>query len=173
MTTVCKNEYNTGAKDIVDLGLVRALLNGQTETKGNLIFLLQGTQNLYGYLPAEALKEISLFTGNSLSSIYSVATFYSQFRLQPAGKNIIRICHGTACHVQNTNAVTIALYDELGISDGGTTPDSLFTLETVACLGCCSLAPVMMIGEDTYGNLTPQEAVKVIKGIRRREGAQK
>src|SRR5512145_1905528 len=127
MTSECKNENNKGAKDAVDLGLVRALLNSQTETKGNLIFLLQGTQNLYGYLPAEALKEISLFTGSSLSSIYSVATFYSQFRLQPAGKNIIRICHGTACHVQNTNAVTIALYDELGISDGGTTPDSLFT----------------------------------------------
>jgi len=172
MTPTCKNENTlTRAEDKIDLGLVKSLLASQTDKRGNLISLLQGTQSLYGYLPVAALREVSGFTGLSLSTIYGVATFYSQFRLKPSGKYVVRICHGTACHVQNTSAVTMAVCDELGVSDGGTTDNLLFTLETVACLGCCSLAPVMMIGEKVYGNLTPREAVKVIKDIRRREGA--
>jgi len=85
------------------------------------------------------------------------------------GKHIIKVCHGTACHVQNANMITDALEDALKIKDGETTEDRLFTLESVACLGCCSLAPLMMIGEDTYGNLTGNEAVKVIKNIRQKE----
>jgi NADH-quinone oxidoreductase subunit E len=166
------NKHNW-AEESVDLSLVDALLDQLADKKGNLIPILQGTQNNYGYLPEKALKEISLRTGHSLSTIYGVATFYSQFRLHPVGKHIIRICHGTACHVQNVNAVGEALQAELKISDGATTEDSMFTLETVACLGCCSLAPVMMIGNDTYGNLTPSKAVKVIRSIRRNDGGTK
>jgi len=112
-------------------------------------------------------------SGLSLSSIYGVATFYAQFRLKPVGKYIIRVCHGTACHVQNVNAVSIALADELNIGDGETPDDALFTLETVACLGCCSLAPVMMIGDETFGNLTPSKAVKIIKGLKRKAISEK
>lgn len=157
----------------VDVSLILPLLEQYSAVKGNLIPIMQGIQDVYGYLPGEALETVSEATGNSLSTLYGVATFYTQFRLVPVGKNIIRICHGTACHVQNVNAVSEALFDELGITDGGTTKDTLFTLETVACLGCCSLAPVMMIGEETFGNLTPAKAVKIIKAIRRKAKEEK
>jgi NADH-quinone oxidoreductase subunit E len=98
--------------------------------------------------------------------MYGVATFYAQFRLKPVGKHIIKVCHGTACHVQNAKEITESLEEALHVRDGETTEDRLFTLESVACLGCCSLAPVMMISEQAYGKLTGNEAVKVIKNIR-------
>ena len=101
--------------------------------------------------------------------MFGIATFYAQFRLNPVGKHIIKVCHGTACHVQNANVITEALQDTLKIKDGETTEDRLFTLESVACLGCCSLAPVMMIGDDTYGKLTGSESVKIVKNIRIKE----
>jgi len=101
--------------------------------------------------------------------MYGVATFYAQFRLKPAGKHIIKVCHGTACHVQNANELTDAIEETLKIKDGETTEDGLFTLESVACLGCCSLAPVMMIGDETSGKLTRTQAVKIVKNIRIRE----
>ena len=101
--------------------------------------------------------------------MYGVATFYAQFRLKPVGKHIIRVCHGTACHVQNATAITDELVSFLNVKDGETTPDRLFTLESVACLGCCSLAPVMMIGDDTFGKLNKKKTVDVIKDIKRKE----
>jgi len=152
---------------LVDISLISPLLDKYASVKGSLIPILQGIQETYGYLPVDALKAASVSTGMTLSTIYGVATFYAQFRLKPVGKNIIRVCHGTACHVQNVNAVSTALVDELGVADGETTSDGIFTLETVACLGCCSLAPVMMIGEETFGNLTPSKAVRIIKNIRK------
>ena len=133
---------------------------------GSLIPLLQGTQHLYGYIPEPAFEMISKETGVDVADIYGVATFYAQFRLSPVGKNIIKVCHGTACHVQNANSITDALKDELDVKDGETTPDGLFTLESVACLGCCSLAPVMMIGDNTYGKLSGKSAVKVLREIK-------
>ncbi len=153
----------------VDLSLMTSLLERFRGKKGNLIPLLQGTQDIYGYLPREALMKIHEFSGLELNELYGVATFYAQFRLNPAGKYIVKMCHGTACHVQNVGDITDQVLDMLGIRDGETTKDGLFTVETVACLGCCSLAPVMMIGEDTHGKLTPSEAVKIIKEIRRAE----
>jgi NADH-quinone oxidoreductase subunit E len=101
--------------------------------------------------------------------MYGVATFYSQFRLNPVGKHIVKVCHGTACHVQNANAITDAIQEALKVSDGETTEDGLFTLESVACLGCCSLAPVMMIDDETYGKLTGDKAKKIIREIKRQE----
>ncbi|MDD5362252.1 MAG: NADH-quinone oxidoreductase subunit NuoE [Ignavibacteria bacterium] len=140
--------------------------------KGNLIPLLQGTQNMYGYIPPEAMHIISKETGLKVSDMYGVVTFYAQFRLNPVGKHIIKVCHGTACHVQNAKAVTEDIQNFLEVKDGGTTPDNIFTLETVACLGCCSLAPVMMIGDETYGKLSGKKAVEVIKEIKRKETLQ-
>jgi len=153
----------------VDLSLLDPLIKTYRHKKGNLIPLLQGTQDIYGYLPREAFVKLSSETGLSLSNLFGVATFYAQFRLKPVGKHIIKVCHGTACHVQNANVITESLQDALRIKDGETTDDRLFTLESVACLGCCSLAPVMMIGEDTYGKLTGSEAVKIVKNIRIKE----
>ena len=101
--------------------------------------------------------------------MYGVATFYAQFRLNPVGKHIIKVCHGTACHVQNADAISDALKEALNVKDGETTEDRLFTLESVACLGCCSLAPVMMIGDEAYGKLTGASAVKIVKDIKIKE----
>jgi len=152
-----------------DLTQVAAIINKYKGKKGNIIPLLQGTQNLFGYIPREAFIMISEEAGIPLNELYGVATFYAQFRLKPVGKHIVKVCHGTACHVQNATAVSVALEEALGVNDGETTPDGLFTLESVACLGCCSLAPVMMIGNDTFGKLTGKSAVNIIKEIKMKE----
>lgn len=136
-------------------------------TPGELIPLLQSAQNHFGYIPRRAIRYISDVTGIPESKIYGVITFYSQFRLQPMGKHIIRICVGTACHVANASLLVDAIQDELGVEVQGTSEDGLFTLFTVACLGCCSLAPAMMVDDETYGKLTPAEARKIIRRIRR------
>ena len=137
--------------------------------KGNLIPILQATQNIYGFVPKAALEYISEKTGLQLSDMFGVATFYAQFRLNPVGKHIIKVCHGTACHVQNANIITDSLMEVLKVKDGETTPDNLFTLESVACLGCCSLAPVMMIDNDTYGKLSGKSSVNIVKEIQLKE----
>ncbi len=153
----------------VDLTLIDPLIEKYKGKKGNMIPILQGTQGVYGYLPAESFIKISELTGLKLSEMYGVATFYTQFRLNPVGKHIVKVCHGTACHVQNATALSEAVEDALGIKDGETTEDRLFTLESVACLGCCSLAPVMMIGDETYAKLTGNQAVKIVKEIKIKE----
>ncbi len=156
-------------QDVVDLSKIDVLIDKYKGKKGGMIPLLQGTQAIFGYIPKAAFEKISEETELELSEIFGVATFYAQFRLQPVGKIIIKVCHGTACHVQNANKITEALQEVLNVEDGGTTDDRLFTLESVACLGCCSLAPVMMVGEETFGKLTGAKAVKIIKNIRKKE----
>jgi NADH-quinone oxidoreductase subunit E len=153
----------------VDLALIDPLIEKYKGKKGNMIPLLQGTQETFGYIPKEAFEKIAREVDLELSDMYGVATFYAQFRLEPVGKHIVKVCHGTACHVQNANTVTDALKEALKVEDGGTTEDGMFTLESVACLGCCSLAPVMMIGDETYGKLSGSQAVKIIKNIRIQE----
>lgn len=150
----------------VDLNLLDPLIEKYKHKKGNLIPLLQGIQNIYGYLPYDAFIKLSKETGIPLNEMYGVATFYTQFRLNPVGKHIIKVCHGTACHVQDADTITDALQDALKVEDGETTEDGLFTLESVACLGCCSLAPVMMIDDNTYGKLTGKRAVKIVKELK-------
>jgi len=162
-------EKETAMQDSVDLTLIDPLIEKYKGKKGNLIPILQGTQEIYGFLPELAFIKISELTGLKLNEMYGVATFYTQFRLNPVGKHIIKVCHGTACHVQNATAISEAIEDALGIKDGETTEDRLFTLESVACLGCCSLAPVMMIGDDTFGKLTGNQAVKIVKEIKIKE----
>ena len=141
-------------------------------TPGELIPLLQSAQERFGYIPRRAIKYISGATNIPESAIYGVITFYSQFRLQPMGKYVIRVCAGTACHVSGSKMILEAVQDELGIEVGGTTEDGLFTLFTVACIGCCSLAPVIMVGDKTHGRLTPAEARKVIRSYQRKGAAE-
>lgn len=155
--------------DAVDLTLLDGLLKKYAGKKGSMIPLLQGTQEIYRYIPKGAIKKIAETANLSESDIFGVVTFYSQFRLNPVGKHIIKVCHGTACHVQNANGISTALMNELNVEDGKTTEDRLFTLESVACLGCCSLAPVMMIGDETYGKLTGEKSVKIIRDIRKND----
>ncbi len=153
----------------VDLSLLDPLIEKYKNKAGITIPVLQGAQDIYGYIPREVFLKLSDELGLELSELYGVATFYAQFRLSPVGKHIIKVCHGTACHVQDAGTITDALKEALKVEDGETTGDGIFTLESVACLGCCSLAPVMMIGDETYGKLTGNEAVKVIKEIRLKE----
>jgi NADH-quinone oxidoreductase subunit E len=136
---------------------------------GELIPLLQSAQDHFGYIPRRAISYISGVTGIPESEVYGVITFYSQFRLQPMGKYVIRACAGTACHVSGSKTIIETIEDELGIEVGGTTEDGLFTFNTVACIGCCSLAPVIMINEDTHGRLTPSAVRKLLRGYRRKE----
>lgn len=135
---------------------------------GALIPLLQSAQESYGYIPRKVIYYISELVNIPAAEIYGVITFYSQFRLKPLGKNVIKICEGTACHVNGGKDIVRALQNELGVAVGETTDDGLFTLQSVACIGCCSLAPVIMINEDTYGNLTPKSTKKIIQQIKKK-----
>ena len=150
----------------VDLSLLDSVLKEYAPVKGSLITILQHTQDIYGYLPKEAIKLISEKTGIAESEIMGVATFYTQFRFEPVGKYLIMLCQGTACHVNSSELILQTIKDELGIEDGQTTEDGLFSLKCVACLGCCSLSPVMMVNEDTYGSLTPDKTKKILKELR-------
>jgi NADH-quinone oxidoreductase subunit E len=161
-----KIAQNITDPDPVNLELIDPLIRKYRGKKGNMIPLLQGTQEIYGYLPRVAFEKIASETGLNLSEMFGVVTFYSQFRLKPVGKHIIKVCHGTACHVQNAKEISEALEEALKIRDGETTEDRFFTLDSVACLGCCSLAPVMMISDQTYGKLTGNEATRIVKNIR-------
>ena len=131
--------------------------------KGALIPLLQAAQEEYSYIPDEAVTRIAEVTGKSPSDIYGVVTFYKQFRITPLGKYVIKVCDGTACHVNASKDLIDTIEDILGIKPDETTEDGLFTFMTVACLGCCSLAPVIMVNDATYGNLTPKKLKKIIK----------
>ena len=145
-----------------DVSLIENIISKYKGKKGGLITLLQEIQAVYTYLPKAALQRVEEELNYNLSELYAVATFYAQFKLKPSGKYSIKVCKGTACHVQNANAVMNALSEHLQVKDGETTEDGKFTLEAVSCLGCCSLAPAIMIGEETFGKLTGDTAVKTI-----------
>ena len=127
-----------------------------------LIPVLQEAQEKYGYLPEEVLTEIALRLNLSLSQVYGVVTFYSQFHQEPRGNNIIRVCMGTACHVRGGGQILNAIKEDLEIDSGETTDDLEFTLETVACIGACGLAPVIMVNDDTHGRLIPEEIPSIL-----------
>ncbi|MBQ3199534.1 MAG: NADH-quinone oxidoreductase subunit NuoE [Firmicutes bacterium] len=156
----------------VDLQLLQPILDEYAAKPGSLIMILQHTQGLYGYLPKDALKAISAATGIAPAKILGVASFYTQFRLQPVGKYLIMLCQGTACHVNGSEKISAIITEELGIKDGETTADGLFTLKHVACLGCCSLAPAMMINDEVYGNLTADSVRQVLKDLAAKGGAE-
>ena len=153
-----------------NLKLLEPLIDEFASVPGSLITILQNAQEIYGYLPKDVIYYIAEKTGNTPAEVMGVATFYSQFRLEPLGKYLIMICQGTACHVNGSEKISAAVSEYLGIESGKTTTDGLFTLEKVACLGCCSLAPVIMINGETFGNLTEEKAVAILKNLREKEG---
>ena len=124
--------------------------------------LLQAVQKEFRYIPIEAIEHIAAVTEMTETKLYGVATFYSQFRLEPVGETIIKVCHGTACHVGGAGGITETLEQRMGIRDGETTADGKYTLESVACVGCCSLAPVVVVGEETHGKVDRKSAAKLI-----------
>ena len=129
----------------------------------DLVPILQQIQNEYGYLPKEVLTEMSDRTGIAASRIFGVATFYEQFHLEPRGRHTIRCCRGTACHVKGGPNITEELKSQLGVDPGETTDDMRFTFETVACLGTCFLAPVIMVNNDYYGHLTAGKVPEILE----------
>lgn len=133
--------------------------------EGSLIAILQDIQELYSYLSEDVLTQIAEHYKISLSEIYGVATFYSQFKLNKPGKHQIKVCHGTACHINGAVSISETIEDFLHIKNKETTPDGKFSLEKVACLGCCSLAPVVMIDEKVHGNLDAKKIKKILKEI--------
>jgi len=146
-----------------------AVMQGYTGAEAELIPILQKLQGAYGYLPRDVIARLSERTGIFVSQIMGVVTFYAQFRLEPVGENIVRACFGTACHVNGAETVADALCRELDVKLGGTTTDRKFTVESVACVGCCSLAPVIMINSETHGRLTPDSVRNVIREFTAKE----
>ncbi len=142
--------------------------NGRSPAR--LIPILQAVQEQYRYLPEEVLTLVATALGLSPAKVFGVATFYSHFTLTPKGKYLIRICDGTACHVKRSDGLLAALREKLRLRDGSaTTPDMLFTLETVSCLGACGLAPAMVVNDEVHGQLTPEKAVALIDELLRKE----
>ncbi|QGG49087.1 NADH-quinone oxidoreductase subunit NuoE [Heliorestis convoluta] len=158
----CCNSASKNSSQQKDQAL-QEILQKYKGKKGALIALLQETQTLYGYLPEEVLPLIAKSQDIALVQVYGVTTFYSQFHVSPRGRHIIRICMGTACHVRGGDKIFAALQEELVIGDGETTEDGRFTLESVACIGACGLAPVITINEDTYGRLKPDQVTAILQ----------
>lgn len=140
------------------------------EGHGSLIELLKEKQRLHGHLTPDVLTKVAEETGQPLSKIYGVATFYTLLSTQPKGKLRIFFCKNAPCHVRGARQVLDAIVEYLGVEPGETTKDGVFTLELTSCLGLCAVAPAMMVGEDVYGNLTPRKAVAILEDYRRRGG---
>jgi len=144
------------------LGKILANYKGARE---DLIPILQDTQQEFRYLPADAMREIARFLNITANTVYGVATFYAQFKLTPLGKKVIRVCRGTACHVRGSTKVLAEMEKRLGIKAGETTKDMEYTLETVACIGACALAPTMTIDGETHGKMTTRKVAEVLGDI--------
>jgi NADH-quinone oxidoreductase subunit E len=151
------------------LDLIDKIVYKHNIQPGAMIAILQEVQNIYGYIPQLAILRISEDTGVPASDIYGIVTFYAQFRLQPQGKHSIKICHGTACHLNGAERIADSVCTCVGAKEGETSSDGNFTVEKVACLGCCSLAPTIMIDNDTFGRLTPDNVRKLIKEFQESE----
>ena len=150
--------------DNVKLDEVEELLKRYEERNESLLIpILQETQKVYGYLPAKTLERVAEYVDVPLSHIYGLVTFYAQFYLTPRGRNTVRVCRGTACHVRGGPSILRAAEVALGIKEGETTSDFKFSLETIACFGTCFLSPVMMVNNDYYGKLLPENVDTILK----------
>ena len=134
--------------------------------RGAVMPCLQEAMNIFGYVPEDVQQMIADGLGTTLSEVYGVSTFYAWFSLEPKGKHLIRVCLGTACYVKGSQNILDELVNILGISAGHTTPDGMFTLEAARCLGCCGLAPVMMIDDQVYGRLATSDVKGIIEKVR-------
>jgi len=147
------------------------ILEAFSYDKSKLVPILQAVQEEYRYLPEEVMTFVATALDLSPAQVYGVATFYHHFALEPKGKYVVRICDGTACHVKGSQDIYDALLANLGLSKSKhTTPDMLFTLETVSCLGACGLAPAVVINEEIHGQVSPEQACGFIEQIRAEEG---
>ena len=143
-------------------GPLKKILSAYAGKSIELIPILQQVQNEFSYLPEPEMRQIARFVGVPESRVYAVATFYAQFRFTPMGRNKVTVCRGTACHVRGAQRILEEVEQRLGVKEGETTEDLEYTLETAACIGCCGLAPMIVINETTYGRLTPGKTVNIL-----------
>lgn len=143
---------------------LEALLTRYRKGRFDLIQILQDVQEALGFLPEEALLEIADYTGVPASQVFGTASFYGQFRFSPIGRHRVMVCRGTACHVRGAPKILEEAEKVLGVPEGDTTPDREYTLETVACIGCCGLAPCMMIDDEVHASLTPTAVRELFSG---------
>ncbi len=153
------------AEDTLDMAPLDEVLDQYASEQGALIAVLQKAQGIYGYLPHEVLQYISRKLRVPFSQIYGVATFYAQFYLQKRGRNSVRVCDGTACHVRGASRIITALEKDLGVRAGETTPDYRISLEVVYCLGSCGLSPVAVINDHVVGRLIPEKAIELVREL--------
>ena len=153
----------------IDLTKTKELIEKYRGVEGNLIPLLQDIQAEYRYVPEEAIELVAKELDVYPVEIYGILTFYSQFYLKPRGKNVIRVCQGTACHVMGAKDILDHISERLEIGDNETTKDGEFTLERVACLGCCGMAPVIVVNDKFHGNLTVPDLDALIDSYRTKE----
>jgi len=152
-------------------GLVQDIIERYESDTGMLIPMMQDLQSEYGYLPPEELKSLAARLGVPLTRVYGVAMFYSSFRLAPKGQHEVTLCMGTVCHLNGAGRISEAICEEYGIEPGGTTPDRLFTLQAVNCVGACALAPVMVVDGKYYDHVTPESALKVLSALPAEKGS--
>lgn len=168
-TTLAKPRFATTGRKFVK---VCSILDQHGRRPSRLIPILQAVQDEYRYLPQEVLTYVATALNVPPARVYGVATFYAHFALEPKGKYVVKLCNGTACHVKDSIPILEAVRKRLGLdARRKTTPDMLFTVETVACLGACGLAPVMLINDEVHGQVTPESAVKLIEEVIAKEAA--
>ena len=143
------------------------VLTGDQKKRGLLIYAFQQIQKEYNYLPEDKLRELSKKLDIPLADVYSTASFYKHFYFKPRGKNVVCVCMGTACHVRGASKVLQKLEEEFGVKEGETTEDMSMTLETVGCVGCCGLAPVVTVNEDVVGDVGPKKVNEIINKIKK------
>jgi len=159
----------TVAREKPSFTVIDAIVHKHNVQPGAVIPVLQEIQETYGYVPPVAIERIAENMGIPASEIYGIVTFYAQFRLQPIGKNLIKVCHGTACHLSGAERIAEALAQVVNAREGETSPDGQFTVERVACLGCCSLAPCIMLNGEVHGRLTPEAINKIANQVKEAE----
>ena len=160
--TVRENNIAIGSEKNCIAEKVNEVLASYTGDKAELIPILQQVQQAFGYLPEEAMSQIADFVNVPECSVFGVATFYAQFKFMPVGRNIIKVCRGTGCYVKGAPRLLDEIEARLGIKDGETTPDMEYTLETVACFGSCVLAPVIVVNDRVYGNVTVDKVREIL-----------
>ncbi len=170
MTEKTLNEFKGTAEQEAAL---KEVIAKHLDQPGGLMPVLQEAQGIYGYLPLEVQQMVADGLGVSLSEVYGVATFYSQFSLTPKGKHKISVCLGTACYVKGSAKILEAVENQLGIKSGECTADGLFSIDSCRCVGACGLAPVMTIDEEVYGKLVPDQVKKILDSYKTEGGADK
>jgi NADH-quinone oxidoreductase subunit E len=157
---ISSTKVQPGKSNIADK--TNEILTSFTGNKAEIIPILQQVQEVFGYLPEESMTQVAEFVNVPECSVYGIATFYAQFKFTPVGRNIIKVCRGTGCYVKGAPRLLDEIETKLGIKDGETTPDMEYTLETVACFGSCALAPVVVVNDRVYGNMTVEKVREIL-----------